>query len=134
MRQSSMSRFRKLATIGAAGALGALMLVGCSSGGDAGGTTPSAAQGSAQIIGPVIIEQGQTAATAKVGDFLDFLVDDPLSTTITTSDPTIVDVTPGFKDGDATFNPSGRAITAGTATITITDGQGTTSTVTVTVS
>lgn len=73
------------------------------------------------MIGPVMIEPGQTTAEAAVGRALYFNVDDVTAWTIESSDPAVVAVTPGKDDGSAQFVPGGEALKAGTATVTLTN-------------
>ena len=86
------------------------------------------------MIGPVMIEPGQTTAEAAVGRSLYFNVDDVTAWTIASDNPSVVAVTPGKDDGSATFVPGGQALAAGTAKVTLTNaGTNETWVVTVTV-
>lgn len=85
------------------------------------------------VLPPVIVEQGQTTATAKVGDTVVFNVADPVNTKATSDNPSVLDVKAGYSDGSATFNPGGKATSAGTAKVTLTAPDGSESVVTVTV-
>ncbi|MFI0433899.1 MAG: hypothetical protein ACH36H_12260 [Candidatus Nanopelagicales bacterium] len=82
----------------------------------------------------MIITETETAAAAKVGDNLDIVVTDPVNTKVSSSDESIVSVEQGRNDGSATFNPGGKALKAGTATITVTNPDNSTRTIQVTVS
>ncbi len=86
------------------------------------------------MVPPVIITETETAAAAKVGDSLDIVVTDPVNTKVTSSDETVVSVEQGRNDGSATFNPGGKALKSGTATLTVTNPDNTTRTIEVTVS
>ncbi len=94
----------------------------------------SGASGSASMLPPVIITESETAAAAKVGDSLDIVVTDPVNTKIVSSDDTIVSVEQGRNDGSATYNPGGKALKAGSATLTVTNPDSSTRTIEVTVS
>jgi hypothetical protein len=87
------------------------------------------------MIGPIVVEPGTTEVSATVGRFLDFKVDgDPADWKIESDAPEIVMVTQGGKQGDAVFNPGGKALKAGTAKIALVPtGGGTTWEITVTV-
>ena len=86
------------------------------------------------MIGPVIVEPGQTTAEAAVGRVVTFQVDDVTAWTIESSDPAVLAVTPGKDDGSAQFLPGGEALAAGTATVTLKNsGSGEEWVVTVTV-
>ena len=123
----SMNRSRRI-TIGVvAGAMalvGATVLAGCSSGGDD-ASSDTTSEETTQMLPPVIVEPGQTQATAKVGEFIDIVVDDPVATSVETADTGIVQISQGYDDGSAVFNPGARALAVGTATITITLPDGT---------
>ena len=73
-----------------------------------------------QLLPPVIVEPGQTEATAKVGDFIDIVVDEVLGTTISTDNSDVLEIYQARQDGDAIFNPGAKALAAGDATITVT--------------
>lgn len=82
--------------------------------------TPSAsASATTAVLPPVIVADDATAATAKVGDTVVFNVEDPVGTTISTPDTAILELTQGYNDGSATFNPGGTAVQTGTATVTL---------------
>ncbi|MFM8895440.1 MAG: hypothetical protein ACKOE2_08730, partial [Actinomycetales bacterium] len=121
-RQTVQARAGAMA---AAALLGLAALAGCSSSTpDQGSSSPTAQTGGSQVLPPVIIEPGQTTATAKVGDNLYINVADPVTTTVTTSTPNLVEVTQGYDDGSATFNPGATALAPGDAIITITAADG----------
>jgi len=97
-----------------------------SSSSDSASASPSAspsasAAATAEVLPPVIVTQDATTAEAKVGDFVVFNVADPAGTTISTPDTAIFEVTQGYSDGSATYNPGGTALQNGTATLTITE-------------
>jgi hypothetical protein len=127
-----MFRIRSAATLGAVALLGVTVLAGCSS--DSGSTsTETTSEENAQMLPPVIIEVGQTEATAKVGDNLDIIVEDIVGTTVATDNPEVVELTQAKEEGGALFNPGGKALAPGTAIITITMPGMTESTITLTV-
>lgn len=121
---------RSLALVAATGTAGLLLFAGCGSDSSGDEATPSAAATSASaaasespiggsVLPPVIIPEDATSATAKVGDTLVFTVDDPVNTKISTSDTSILELTQGYSDGSATFNPGAKALAAGTAVVTV---------------
>ena len=113
------------ASIALVAALGAGTLTACSSGDSGGSASPSASATTpsegAGMIGPVVVEPGQAEATVSVGRMIVFNVANPVETTITSSDPAVLAVTPGSDDGSAVFNPGGEALAAGTAEVTLVD-------------
>lgn len=132
----------RTAAIGASALLGVTLLAGCSSSSDepaAEETTSQEAaddsmeEGSTQMLPPVIVEPGQTEATAKVGDFIDIVVDEIVGTTIATDNPEILEISQARQDGDALFNPGAQALAPGTATITVTGPDSESYDITVTV-
>lgn len=107
-------------------ATAAVLLAGCSSDNSSSDTTsPSTSAASTEspiggdVLPPVIVDEGATSATAKVGDTIVFSVVDPENTTISTDNPTVLELTQGYSDGSATFNPGAKAIAAGTAVVTV---------------
>lgn len=122
--------------MGAAGLLGIAVLAGCSSGEDSSTETTSSemSEDGSQMLPPVIIAVDQTDASAVVGDFIDILTDDPVNTVISVDDPSILEITQGYDDGSAIFNPGAKAIAAGTAVITVTNPDGSTRDIVVVVS
>ena len=133
---ATKSAATKAAAIGAAGLLGIAVLAGCSSSEE----TPSETSASemseegSQMLPPVIIAVDQTDASAVVGDFIDILADDPVNTVISVDNPEVLEITQGYDDGSAIFNPGAKALAAGTAVITVTNPDGTTRNITVVVS
>ncbi len=128
-----MTRMRTAAALSTAALLGVAVLAGCSSSSDSGGssdagdTAASAEAGdSSQALPPVIITEDQSAATCKVGNFLDIIVPEDMlvGTTVDSSDPALVEVTQAKEEGGAIFNPGGKCLAAGEATLTLTDPQG----------
>ena len=99
---------------------GTAVLSGCSSS-DTSTPATSASDMGEQMIGPVIVEPGQTEVSMAVGRTVVFNVVDPTKETIATDDATIVSVTPGRDDGSAIFNPGGEALSVGTANVTLTN-------------
>ena len=85
------------------------------------------------MLPPIMVEPGQTTATAKVGETVVFSVTDPANTKVSTDRADVLALTQGRTDGSATFNPGGEAVGPGVAVVTITDANGATQQVTVTV-
>lgn len=127
-----MFRIRSAATLGAVALLGVTVLAGCSSDSES-TSTETTSEESTQMLPPVIIEVGQTEATAKVGDNLDIIVEDIAGTTVSTDNPEVVELTQAKEEGGALFNPGGKALAPGTAVITLTLPDMTESTITLTV-
>jgi hypothetical protein len=127
-----MFRIRSAATLGAVALLGVTVLAGCSSDSESTSTETTSAENT-QMLPPVIIEVGQTEATAKVGDNLDIVVEDIAGTTVSTDNPEVVELTQAKDEGGALFNPGGKALAPGTAVITLTMPDMTESTITLTV-
>lgn len=123
----------KFAAIGAIGILGVTVLAGCSSS-DESATDTATSSESTQMLPPVIITVDQMDATAVVGDMLDIVVDDPVNTVIAVDNADVLEITQGSDDGSATFNPSAKALAAGTATVTVTNPDGSTRAIVVVVS
>jgi hypothetical protein len=74
------------------------------------------------VEAPIIVEPDQSDVEAAVGQAIVFKVGaKPGRWEITTDAPDVVQVLPGGKDGDATFNPGAQALAPGTATVTLTD-------------
>lgn len=86
------------------------------------------------MLPPVIIAVDQTDASAAVGDFIDILADDPVNTVISVDNPEVLEITQGYDDGSAIFNPGAKALSAGTAVITVTNPDGSTRNIVVVVS
>ena len=112
------TRLSRGAAIIAAALLGVGVLAGCSSSGesDANQTT---SEGN-QMLPPIILEPGETEATAKVGDFIVVKADDRLGTTIATDNPDILEVQQAYDDESAEFNAGAEVLAPGNATITVT--------------
>ena len=127
-----MFRIRSAATLGAVALLGVTVLAGCSSDSES-TSTETTSEENTQMLPPVIIEVGQTEATAKVGDNLDIVVEDIAGTTVSTDNPEVVELTQAKDEGGALFNPGGKALAPGTAVITLTMPDMTESTITLTV-
>lgn len=124
---------RKSVALGAAGLLGLAVLAGCSSSEDTAGESTTTSETS-QMLPPVIIAVDQTDASAKVGDFIDIIADDPANTVISVDDPSILEITQGSDDGTVVMNPGAKALKAGTAVITVTNADGSTRQIVVVVS
>jgi hypothetical protein len=134
----------------AAVAVAALALTACSSGSPSDAGTETAADaaddsaGSGEgveitdenlnMLAPIMIVPEQTEAEANVGDFVDIMVDDPVNTTVTSSDPAIIDIAPGRDEDGVLYNPGGEALAAGNATLTVTLPDGTSYDIALTVS
>jgi len=110
------------------------LLAGCSSGsgGDAAATEEAPANAT-QMIPPIIIEPGQTEATAVVGDFLDIVVDEVVGTTIATDNADILEVFQARDEEGVVYNPGAKTLAPGTAVITVTLPDNTSYDITVTV-
>lgn len=132
MRPSSRVVALVAATLATAG-----LLAGCSSSSssDSGAASPGASPIGGNVLPPVMVEPGQTEATAKVGDTIVFNIPqaDLAGTTISTDKPEILEVTQAKQEGDALFNPGAKALAPGTATVTVTAPDMTTTDVTITV-
>ena len=126
----------KVAALGAASLLGIAVLAGCSSSDEsaAESTASEMSEEGSQMLPPVIIGVDQTDASAVVGDFIDILADDPVNTVISVDNPQVLEITQGYDDGSAIFNPGAKAIAAGTAVITVTNPDGSTRNIVVVVS
>ena len=129
----SARRFR-LAAAGAAALISVGLLAACSSGsgGDA-ATTEETPANATQMLPPIIVEPGQTEATAVVGDFIDIVVDEVNGTTIATPNPDILEIYQAREEDGAEFNPGAKAIAPGSAVITVTLPDGTSYDINVTV-
>lgn len=130
------------AAIGASALLGVTLLAGCSSSSDEPAAEETTSQETAeesmeddstQMLPPVIIEPGQTEATAKVGDFLDIIVEEVIGTTIATDNPDVLEISQARQEGEAIFNPGAQALAPGEATITVTTPDNSTYDIAVTV-
>jgi hypothetical protein len=134
-----MSRIRTVAAVSAATLLGVAVLAGCSSTTSEPAASASAAasdSGTTQMLpAPVIITEDQTAATAKVGDYLDIIIaaDNLMGTTVATDKPDLVELTQAKEEDGATFNPGGKTLAPGTAIITVTNPDATTRDITLTI-
>lgn len=125
-----MTRIRTIAAVSATAVLGVAVLAGCSSSSStdtaaspAASAAASAESSSASMLPPVIITADQSTATCKVGDNLDIVIDekDLAGTTVDSDQPETVSVTQAKQEGDALFNPGGKCLAAGSATITVTN-------------
>lgn len=85
------------------------------------------------MIGPIIVEPGQTAVEAQVGRVVTFNVDDVMTWMISSSDQAVMAVTAGKDDGSAQFLPGGEALAPGTTEVVLTNMDNTDETWTVTV-
>ena len=126
----------KGAAVGAAALLGVSILAGCSSSEETTAsetTSEESMDGGSQMLPPVIVEPGQTEASAKVGDFIDIVVEEIVGTTIATDNPEILKISQAYDDGSAIFNPGAEALAPGTAIITVTTPDNESYDITVTV-
>ena len=134
----------KGAAVGAAALLGVSVLAGCSSSDSSSAsssdettasetTSEESMDGGSQMLPPVIVEPGQTEASAKVGDFIDIVVEEIIGTTIATDNPEILKISQAYDDGSAIFNPGAEALAPGTAIITVTTPDNESYDITVTV-
>lgn len=114
----TMTTFKKTAAIAAAAMLGMTLIAGCSSSSDS-SSGQSVSQDS-QALPPVILEPGETQATAKVGDFIVVKAVQTAGTTIATDKPDILKVQQAYEDGSAIFNAGAQVLAPGSATITVT--------------
>lgn len=132
------------AAIGAAALLGVTVLAGCSSSSEESSTNDATSETAnetgeesggtgSQMLPPVIVEPGQTEATAKVGDFIDIVVEEIVGTTIATDNPEVLKISQAYDDGSAVFNPGAEALAPGTAVITVTSPDNTSYDINVTV-
>ena len=135
--RSMRTRLSTGAAIGAAALLGVTVLAGCSSSSDESSSGDSTSEtsegGGTQLLPPVIVEPGQTEASARVGDFIDIVVEEIEGTTVATDNPEILKLSQAYDDGSAIFNPGAEALAPGNATITVTLGDGTSYDIAVTV-
>lgn len=138
---AGMTRVPRLLASSAAALVLAGALASCSfsaSVGDASSPAASSSAGAAiggNVLPPVMVEPGQTEATAKVGDTIVFNIpeQDLAGTTIDTDQPDLLEVSQAKQEGDAIFNPGAKALAPGSATVTITAPDGSTSSVAITI-
>ena len=128
-----MKKINKIAAIGAISILGVTVLAGCSSS-DESATDTATSSETSQMLPPVIVTADQMEAAAVVGDMIDIVVEDPVNTVIAVDNADVLEVTQGYDDGSAIFNPGAKALAAGTATITVTNPDGSTRDIVVVVS
>ena len=132
MNHRRFTLFRAIAAL-----LTAVALTAC--GGSSESTTSSSAaaptesEGGAGMIGPIIVEPGQTAVEAQVGRVVTFNVDDVMTWMISSSDQSVMAVTAGKDDGSAQFLPGGEALAPGTTEVVLTNMDNTDETWVVTV-
>lgn len=72
------------------------------------------------MIGPVIVEPGQTTAEVAVGRVITFNVDDVMAWMISSDNEAVLTVEAGKDDGSAQFLPGGTPVAPGTAEVTLT--------------
>jgi hypothetical protein len=128
-----VKKINKIAAIGAISILGVTVLAGCSSS-DEGATDTATSSETSQLLPPVIITVDQMDAAAVVGDMIDIVVDDPVNTVIAVDNADVLEITQGYDDGSAIFNPGAKALASGTATVTVTNPDGSTRDIVVVVS
>ena len=132
---------RRVVAVGGVVLLGVGVLAGCSSSSGSSSSSSAAqsapasaaAGASAQMLPPIIVTEGQTTASAKVGDFIDIVVKKVAGTTISTDKPDLLEISQAHEDGGAVFNPGAKALAPGTAIITVTNPNNTTRDITVTI-
>jgi len=138
---------RRVVVVTSIALLGVGVLAGCSSSTSSDASSSAAAStaasaaasaaaspsGTAGMLPPIIVTDGQKTATAKVGDFIDIVVKKPAGTTIDTNKPDILEVSQAHQDGTAVFNPGAKALAPGDAVITVTNPDGSTWDINVTV-
>ena len=134
---------RRVVVVTSIALLGVGVLAGCSSSTSSDSSSSAAAtaaasaaappSGTAGMLPPIIVTDGQKTATAKVGDFIDIVVKKPAGTTIDTNKPDILEVSQAHQDGTAVFNPGAKALAPGDAVITVTNPDGSTWDINVTV-
>ena len=134
---------RRVVVVTSIALLGVGVLAGCSSSTSSDSSSSAAAtaaasaaaspSGTAGMLPPIIVTDGQKTATAKVGDFIDIVVKKPAGTTIDTNKPDILEVSQAHQDGTAVFNPGAKALAPGDAVITVTNPDGSTWGINVTV-
>lgn len=143
----------RLVALAAAAALAATVVAGCSSSSDSGGAEDTGAETQSEAVGdtmegdgieitdenlgmlaPIVIVPEQTEAVANVGDALDIMVDDPVTATVESDNPAVVEVFPGKDEGGVLYNPGGNALSPGTANVTVTNADGSSYVIVVTVS
>ena len=120
MRQS-----RRLMVLCAGGlAAVAMTAAGCSSGGGTDSASPAPTDATSvpsPVTEPIVLSYGTARTTAAVGQAIDFDVEYQQGDwTIKSSDPKVVEVTPGSTNGTAITNPGGVAVAPGTAKVTLT--------------
>jgi hypothetical protein len=137
-----VSRTRTAVAASAAALIGVVALAGCSSASTSSESSAAASaaasassSGGTQMLPPVIITADQTEATCKVGDNLDIVIDDKdlAGTTVDTDKPELVELTQAYEDGSAKFNPGGKCLAAGMATITVTNPDSSTRAIALTI-
>ncbi|MEY2964302.1 MAG: hypothetical protein ACO3JT_05310 [Candidatus Nanopelagicales bacterium] len=109
------------ASIIALGGASVLTACGGSSEPAASSSAAESTGGEAGMIGPVIVEPGQTTAEVQVGRMVTFNVADPMVWMVSNSDDAVLKVTPGGTDGSATFLPGAEALAPGTSEVTLTN-------------
>jgi hypothetical protein len=85
------------------------------------------------MLPPIIVEPGQTEATAVVGDFIDIVVDEVVGTTIDTPNTDILEIFQARDEEGVVYNPGAKALAPGNAVITVTLPDNTTYDIAVTV-
>ena len=130
-----MSALRARRSVALAAAIMSIgLLAGCSSGsGGEAATTDEAPASSTQMLPPIIVEPGQTEATAVVGDFIDIVVDEVVGTTIDTPNTDILEIFQARDEEGVVYNPGAKALAPGNAVITVTLPDNTTYDIAVTV-
>lgn len=115
--------------IAAVSVVAVVALAGCSSGSsssDASGGASAPASAAPSPIGsgavaPVTIDMNEAAHDVKVGDTIVFSVNEVVGTTVDSDAPDVVEVFQAKEEGGVVYNPGGKALKPGKATVTITD-------------
>lgn len=113
------------------GIVSAVALTGCAGSSSDSTSSPSPAA-TTGLLPPVIVDENATEAKANVGDVIVFNVNNPADSKVSVDDPKVLEITQGYSDGSAEFNPGAVAVSKGTATVTI-ESDGSTRNVVVTV-
>ena len=128
--KTNSARLRPVAFVSCAFVAVSIGVAGCGTTSGSSETSPSvsastiAPNGTSQMLPPVMVSPDQSEATVSVGRYIVFTVDDPAHTTVATDQPELLELSQGHDDGSAIFNPGGKALSTGTATVTLTGPDG----------
>lgn len=131
--RSTPSRVRSAISLGCAAVLALGACASTGSEGEPTATPTASASATTGLPAPIIVEPDETAVEAKVGETIVFDQDDPAHSTVRTDNADVLELTQGYDDGSALFNPAAKALAPGVAVVTIEAADGTVSEVTVTV-